>query len=238
MKPNTKKYIIVIAISAVIVATFASVFALTATKVIDTPNNKLYEDLASWGMLGGLTALIFASIYLHLGKKVYKRSCAVIQRYKNMGDGVYVQGYYGSKAADNANGIHNSVSFLGAMAFCAAFGVGAYTVKNSRIKAEFFMVNGEMYVNGIVDGHWGDVYIPVDDMHAVYKGWYARHEVKVAKKGVTVTGADGQSYIYLDLKTCSTDKDGLLTALDEVFGKAGNDSEIVRNTTPSPFGDL
>ena len=238
MKPNTKKYIIIIAISAVVVAAFATVFALTAAKVINTPDNKLYQDLASWGILGGLTALIFASIYLHLGRKVYKRSCAVLQRYKNMGNGVYVQGYYGNKAAVRADGMHNTIAVLGAMSFAAVFGTGAYTVKNSRIKAEFFMVNGEMYVNGISNGYWGDEYIPIDDMHAVYKGWYARHEVSVTKKGVTVTGADGQSFIYLDLKTCSTDRDGLLTSLDEVFGKAKNDSEIVRNTPASPFGDL
>ena len=213
-------------------------FVLLTMNVIRTPKNAFYEDVASWGIFIGLVPLLFASIFFHLRKKVYKRSCAVIQRYKNMGDGVYVQGYYGNKAADKSNGMHNSVSFLGAMAFCAAFGAGAYTIKNSRIKAEFFMVNGEMYVNGIVDGNWGDVYIPVDDMHSVYKGWYARHDIQVNKNGITVTGADGQSYIYLDLKTCSKDRDGLLNALDEVFVKAKNDAEIKRNDTPSPFGDL
>lgn len=222
MKPNTKKYIILIAISGVIFAVFAIVFALIAAEVISTANDKLYMDLTSWGMLGGLTALIFASIYFHLGNKVYKRSCAVLQRYKNMGNGVYVQGYYGNKAVDKAERINNTVSVLGAMSFAAVFGVGAYTVKNSRIKAEFFMVNGDMYVNGISNGYWGDEYIPIDDMHSVYKGWYARHEIAVTKKSVTVTGADGQSFIYLDLKTCSTDREGLLTALNEVFGKAIN----------------
>ncbi|MDE6666767.1 MAG: hypothetical protein K2K38_00295 [Clostridia bacterium] len=238
MKPNTKKYIIIIVISAVVVLASAAVLALTTAKVINSPNSKLYGDLASWGILIGLTPLIFASIYLHLGRKVYKRSCAVLQRYKNMGDGVYVQGYYGNRAADKANGMHNTVSVLGAMTFAAVFGVGAYTVRNSRIKAEFFMVNGEMYVNGISNGYWGDEYIPIDDMHSVYKGWYIRHELNVTKKGITVTGSDGQSYIYLDLKTCSTDMEGLLTALNEVFGKAKNDAEIVRSTPPSPFGDL
>jgi len=240
MKPNTKKYVIIIAISAVVVVACTILFVLTSAKIIKTPDNELYNTLASWGIFIGLTPLIFASIYLHLGRKVYKRRCAVVQRYKNMGNGVYVQGYYGNKAADKADRIHNNVSVLGAMTFAAIFGVGAYTVKNSRIKAEFFMVNGEMYVNGINNGNWGDGYIPIDDMHSVYKGWFARHEVQDYKKGIVVTGADGQSFIYLDLKTCSTDREGLLTALDEVFGKAKNDSEIKRDTTPSPspFGDL
>ena len=100
MKPKTTKYIIIIAVSAAVVAAAAIVFALTSAKIINTANNKLYEDLASWGIFIGLVPLIFASIYLHLGRKVYKRSSSVIQRYKNMGNGVYVQGYYGNKAAD------------------------------------------------------------------------------------------------------------------------------------------
>lgn len=240
MKPKTTKYIIIIAVSAAVVAAAAIVFALTSAKIINTANNKLYEDLASWGIFIGLVPLIFASIYLHLGRKVYKRSSSVIQRYKNMGNGVYVQGYYGNKAADKAEGVHNAVGYLGATAFAAVFGMGVYTIKNSRIRAEFFMINGDIYVNGIVNGAWGDVYIPIDDMHRVYKGWYARHDIEIKKKGITVTGADGESFIYLDLKTCSTDIEGLLNALEEVFGKAKNYDELARTTphTPSPFGDL
>ena len=239
MKPNYKLYIVIIIISSLVFAAFAVFFALIAANIIETANNDFYEDLSSWGIFIGLIPLLFASIFLHLKRKVYKRACAVLQRYKNMGEGVYVQGYYGNKKADKNDRMHNTVSTLGALSFAAAFGVGAYTIKNSRIKSEFFIVNGEMYVNGIADDGFGDVYMPVDEMHTVYKGWYARHEIAVNKKSVTVTGADGDSFIYLDLKTCSTDRNGLLTALENVFGVPYNGaSQITKDNSHSPFEEL
>ena len=156
MKPDAKKYIIIIAISAVIFIASAVVFGLTTAKVIDTANNNLYLNLAKWGIFIGLVPLLFASIYYYLRNKVFKRRCAVLQRYKNMGNGVYVQGYYGNKKADKDDRVHNTISTLGALSFAAAFGAGAYTIRNSRIKAEFLIINGEMYVNGIRNGSFGD----------------------------------------------------------------------------------
>ncbi len=41
--------------------------------------------------------------------------------------------------------------------------------------------------------------------------------------------------IYLDLKTCSKNRDGLLETLNEVFGKAVNDSKIAQTAHPLPL---
>ena len=71
-------------------------------------------------------------------------------------------------------------------------------------------------------------------MHAVYKGWFARHTVEVKRKKVILTGADGHSYFSFDLNTCNVSKERLLSALETVFGTPENSAEISQNTPPSP----
>lgn len=220
MKFYNKLFVILLCISIFLMAISAILFFTVNT-------DGVIADLIFFIFIIGISVLIGACITFAIKKQQVKRGCAVFNCFKNLGNGIYVQAECGNKNQDKTQAAKNATSFAAALFFASAFGTGVYALSDSRSKMEFILIGNEMYGCEMKQSATiGYNYKTIDDLKtvfkAVYKGWFAKHTITQKNGKVILTGADGQCYISFDLSSCSTDKNQLLTALENIFGAPSN----------------
>lgn len=216
MKSYRTKYIIIICISLAV-----TVISLTALLLLLLAF-KAKSDVASVILflltITGVTVLLCTWLLYVVKKQQVKRSELVLERYKNLGNVIYVQGICGNKSQDKKDGAKNAAAVAGMVAFATLFGVGVSRTASSRKRTEFFISESDIYESEITQSAFvGFNYAPVDAMKPVYKAPFARHTLTKNGRRVILTSADGQDYITFDLNTCSTSGENLLAALENVL---------------------
>lgn len=215
---SSRKKIFIILLGASLVITAAPLIVL----FVVNPKGAI-ADLCSVVILAGLCLLIGDCVTYALKNQQNKRSGEVLASFKNLGDGIYVQGICGSKKRDNADAAKNATSFACALFFVATAGVGVCALTDARTQMEFAIVGDEMYGSEIRQSATvGYKYAPIDTLKTsfrpVYKGWFAKHAITQKAGRLILTGADGQCYISFDIKSCNVDKKKLIAALENTFG--------------------
>lgn len=223
MKSYKKLFIILLCIALVLIAVSVILFFTI------NPDGAI-ADLIFFIFVIGISALIGACVTFAIKKQQSKRGSYAINCFKNLGESIYVQGECGSKSNDKKEATENATSFAVALFFASTLGTGVYSLSNSRSKMEFIIVKDEMYGCEMKESATiGYGYKTIDELKTVfktvYKGWFAKHTVSQKNGKIILTGADGQCYISFDLSSCSTDKEHLLTALENVFGVSCNNTE-------------
>lgn len=219
MKSYKKIFIILLCVSFVLMA-------VSATVLFTVKPEGTIADLIFFILIIGVALLIGDCVTFAIKKQQAKRGGNVINSFNNFGNGIYVQGECGSKNQDKMNAAKNATSFATALFFASTLGTGVYALSDSRSKMEFIIVENEMYGCEMKQSATiGYEYKTIDELKTnfkpVYKGWFARHTVTQKNNKIILTGADGQYYIAFDLSSCNTDKNQLLTALENVFGIQG-----------------
>ena len=217
MKSYKTKYIILICIS--IAVTLASLAALLILLLAVKGNNGIANGILLIMIIIGLTMLLSSSILFVTKNQFVKRSNLVLERYKNLGNIIYVQGVCGNTAQDKKDGANNAASFAGMLAFAALFGVGVGRASSSRKKTEFFISESDIYENEMYQSAFvGYKYNSVEAMKPIYKEPFIIHTLTKKKRQIILTGVNGQDYIVFDLNTCSTSGEILFAALKNVLG--------------------
>lgn len=233
---NTRKKIFIILLCVSIV-----VFVVPFTILIVLNPKGAVKDLLSVIALAGFSLLIGNCITYIIKNQQTKRGNEVIAAFKNIGDGIYVQGICGSKKRDRADAAENATSFACALFSVAAAGAGVAVLTDARTQMEFVIVGDEMYGSEIKQSLTiGYTYAPLDNMKTsfqpVYKGWFAKHTITQRAGELILTGADGQCYISFNIKSCSVDKKRLIAALENTFGIQENHSELATKPKDDLFG--
>ncbi len=234
MNPRKRIFIILLCVSIVVTA--------VPLTVILTINPKgAVGDLVAAITLAGF-ALFSANIVTYMIKNQQnKRGGEVIAAFKNLGNGIYVQGICGSKKRDNADAAKNATSFACALFSVAAAGAGVAVLTDARTQMEFVIVGDEMYGSEIRQSAFiGYSYVRLDNIKTsfqpVYKGWFARHTITQKAGELILTGADGNCYISFNIKSCNVDKKKLIEALENTFGIQEKHSESATKPNDDLFG--
>ncbi|MDE5942632.1 MAG: hypothetical protein K2H30_00295 [Clostridia bacterium] len=172
-------------------------------------NNGTFAIIAVFIGSAGFLFLVGAISNLVGNVIIAKRANGIINDISQRFNGaIYASGYYGNKKQERSDATKTAVSLIGAAATASVFGIGFYRDYPGKPRRDFVICDNALFQ---VYGKKREYF----DIMPQLKENFANAEIVEKRNKLTMTGADGTSYITFTVR--DGEKQKLTKALNKLF---------------------
>ncbi|MDE6868808.1 MAG: hypothetical protein K2J83_06690, partial [Clostridia bacterium] len=172
-------------------------------------NNGTFAIIAVFVGSAGFLFLVGAISNLVGNVIIAKRANGIINDISQRFNGaIYASGYYGNKKQERSDATKTAVSLIGAAATASVFGIGFYRDYPGKPRRDFVICDNALFQ---VYGKKREYF----DIMPQLKENFANAEIVEKRNKLTMTGADGTSYITFTVR--DGEKQKLTKALNNLF---------------------